>query len=444
MILGDVDIPLWLILTVSVVIVAWPLILASGVTAIVALIAAAVAKSALALKVALVAGCVFFSPLVIGVIGAPVLKAIDSISDSPSAESYSEWKENTLLIRAVKKQNEKKVAKLLAKGADVNELSKSKQRTPLSQSCKSYSDEEKADRITKMLLDAGADANKDMWENDAMKNAILANRHGAIKLLCSHGYKLAKDDGTGSGIVEYAVKAKRYEEAALLLELGVVPCDRYDYGFLREDHTTFMYILEEPHFHIYAKSEEEKKEEASRFEKNVADLSRVFSLLLEKGADVNARTSDHWKQTALLRLAWSYATTRNDAQKLPLAKILLDAGADVNAVDAYGKTALHYLAKISWADDLDDKVNAIRLFASYNADKTILDEEGLTALDTFHRSCRDDDKEKDPDSYAEIERLLTPEKTEKMPQIEQISKQEQSEEVKIAKHTPLPDISDDW
>ena len=116
----------------------------------------------------------------------------------------------------------------------------------------------------------------------------------------------------------------------------------------------------------------------------------------------------------------------------------------MNAVDAHSKTALHYLAKIFWADDLDDKVNAIRLFASYNADKTILDEEGLTALDTFHRSCRDDDKEKDPDSYAEIERLLTPEKTDQTPQTEQISKQEQSEEVKIAKHTPLPDISDDW
>ena len=36
--------------------------------------------------------------------------------------------------------------------------------------------------------------------------------------------------------------------------------------------------------------------------------------------------------------------------------------------------ALHYFAEISWATDLDDVVNAIRLFASYNPDLTLCDD----------------------------------------------------------------------
>ena len=127
----DVEIPLWLIITFSVCVVAWPLILMAGGTAIVSLIVAAAAKSALALKVAGIAAAVFFSPLVIGILGAPILKILDSAGDSFSNSGFSEWKENTPLIRAVKKQNEKKIAKLLKKGEDVNAFSEYGKRTPL-------------------------------------------------------------------------------------------------------------------------------------------------------------------------------------------------------------------------------------------------------------------------------------------------------------------------
>ena len=104
----DFEIPLWLIITFGVCAVAWPLILMAGGTAIVSLIVAAAAKSALALKVAGIAAAVFFSPLVIGILGAPILKILDSAGDSFSNSGFSEWKENTPLIRAVKKQDEKK------------------------------------------------------------------------------------------------------------------------------------------------------------------------------------------------------------------------------------------------------------------------------------------------------------------------------------------------
>ena len=446
----DVEIPLWLIITFSVCVVAWPLILMAGGTAIVSLIVAAAAKSALALKVAGIAAAVFFSPLVIGILGAPILKILDSAGDSFSNSGFSEWKENTPLIRAVKKQNEKKIAKLLKKGEDVNAFSEYGKRTPLGESCKAYADEEKADRITALLLELGADPNKEIeFKRDAMKNAVASKRHGAINLLCSHGYDFFAEDGKGNGIVEFAIGTKCYEEACILLELGAVPLDRYDFGF-RQDYTPFMFLLEESIFFIYDSNEtDEQKENRLLVEKKKAsDLCRLFKLLLEKGVDVNAQTNDHNKMTALILLADRYATTRNDAPKLPIAKVLLDGGADVDIQDAYGKTALMCFDEISWAKEITDIVDWIRLLVFYGADKTLRDEKGLTALDYFHRSCRRDDlKEAEIPVYDEIERLLTPHTQTKAAVTERgksVTEIERAENVQIALHLPLEDMSDDW
>lgn len=474
----DFEIPLWLIITFGVCAVAWPLIIMAGGTAIVSLIVAAAAKSALALKVAGIAAAIFFSPLAIGILGAPILKGMDRAGDSFSNSAFSEWKENTPLIRAVKKQDEKKIAKLIKKGEDVNAFSKYGKRTPLGESCKAYKDQEKADRITALLLDSGADPNKEIeFKRDAMKNAVASKRHGAINLLCSHGYNFFAEDGKGNGIVEFAILEKCYEEACILLELGAVPLERYDFGFCREDYTPFMFLLEESIFFIYDSNEtEEQKENRLLLEKkNVTDLCRLFKLLLEKGVDVNAQTNDHIKMTALILLADRYATTRNDAPKLPIAKVLLNGGADVDIQDAHGKTALMYFAEISWATEITDIVDWIRLLVSYGADKTLRDENGLTALDYFHRSCRRDNlKEPEIPVYDEIERLLTPEAKSTTPKSENsktseirldgqmlvakatveanavpeanksVTESGSAENVQRSSHVLLEDMSDDW
>ena len=179
--------------------------------------------------------------------------------------------------------------------------------------------------------------------------------------------------------------------------------------------------------------------------------------------------------TALILLADRYATTRNDAPKLPMAKVLLDGGADVDIQDAHGKTALMYFAKIPLATKITDIVDWIRLFVSYNADKTLRDEKGLTALDYFHRACRRDDlKEAEIPVYDEIERLLTPEAKSTTPKSEKskiseirtdgqmlvakataeanavleanksVTESGSAENMQIALHLPLEDMSDDW
>lgn len=445
------DIPGWIVLTFAVCAVAWPLILAAGGTAIVSLIAATATKSAIALKVAAVAAAVFFSPLVIGIVGAPIFMGEGG---NYVDLAHQEWKEDTPLIRAVKIQDYKKVEKLLKKGADPNAFSEDVRRTPLSESCKAYDKELKADRITALLLNAGADPNKKIeFENDAMKNAVVSKRQDAIRLLCSHGYAFLTEDGNGNGIAEFAMMEGCYAEACLLLELGAIPCGRYDFGFCKRDYTPFLYIMQERIFPSPDLDEtaEHKKKRLSLEKKKIADLCRLFKILLEKGLDVNALTPDHRKDSALILLADYSAPMK----KMPLAKMLLDAGADVNIQNADGKTALMFLAKIPWSyDELSNREKWIRLFVSYGADKTLRDEEGLTALDYFHHSCRKEKlKETELPLYDEIERLLTPDTESKSvtgskasvtERGNSVNETESSEKVQIAIHLPLEDMSDDW
>ncbi|MCR5317572.1 MAG: hypothetical protein K6E22_05025 [Treponema sp.] len=434
------DIPEWLIIVFVVVITFWPLLVASGSTSIVALITALLTKSSLAFKVAGIAALVFLAPLVIGFVAAPVIKGFDTASSLSS-----EKKEDTPLIRAVKKQDAKKVAKLLKKGADPNEMSRYKDRSPLGESCLAYGDEEKALRITKMLLDAGADPNI----GRPMENAVVSKRHGAINLLLDCGYRLSNEDGSGRGIVEFAVIVGNYKEAILLLERGVLPCERYNYGSFFDDYTIFMYVFrKELFYHPYEQKDDD--------EEKATDLVRIFSLLLEKGVDVNLRTIDHRKETTLIILARNYTTKRRDYYKLPLLKLLLDAGADVNVKDSYGKTALHYFAEKSWAKDLDDMQKVIELLVSYGADKSLLDGDGLTALDVFHRSCRRDDRGIDPAVYDKVELLLTPVSKKrrksaslgdikpKKGRVAAVGNAKQKVEVETMPHTTLQDMGDAW
>ena len=390
----DFEIPTWLIIAGAIIYFAWPIILIAGGTAIGALIAAAAAKSALALKVAGIAGAVFFSPIIIGVTGSCIISICNAVSSSTGNVfgKFADWNSNTTLINAVAKQNEKKVIKLIQKGADPNKLSKDLERFPLYESCRQYEDEAKADRITEQLLLAGADANKRLkFCNDSMEEAVYSSRLGAIRLLCEHGYELKGKDGRGNGIVEFAVKNLKIKEALTLLECGALPAKSYKFGICLDDYTSFMYVFEEPRFN----------------DANISELEELFTKLLEKGADVNAVTTEQDDATALLIYARFSGTDKQNM--LPLVRILLDAGANPNAVDREGKTALLHLARNAWDQELSYTRDTIKLFLSYGADNSLRDKDGKTAIEYFHEFCkRSKCKEADLPVYDEIESLLSP------------------------------------
>lgn len=102
-------------------------------------------------------------------------------------------------------------------------------------------------------------------------------------------------------------------------------------------------------------------------------------LLLEHGAKVDLANS--LKLTPLLVVAgsnWAITDTRgrfrNEKQCIEMAQMLLDAGADINAVNNNGQSSLHAAARMDMKD-------FVRFIGERGADLDIKDRNGSTALD---------------------------------------------------------------
>jgi ankyrin repeat protein len=102
----------------------------------------------------------------------------------------------------------------------------------------------------------------------------------------------------------------------------------------------------------------------------------LMKLLLEKGADPNLKTLDG--ATPLMAVAginWVVAQTfsRTNEEYLEAAKLCLDLGNDVNAVNSQGFTAMHGAANRGF-DDM------IRLLAAAGAKLEEKDKQGRTPM----------------------------------------------------------------
>lgn len=114
----------------------------------------------------------------------------------------------------------------------------------------------------------------------------------------------------------------------------------------------------------------------------------VLEILIKHGADVNARDAN--ENTPLLWASWwtvcfgihpsqirSLSPEDNPLPKIrKRVKLLLDAGADVNAKDNIGKTALMYAAKAFNGGDIE----LISILVNAGADINARDNRGYTAL----------------------------------------------------------------
>jgi hypothetical protein len=96
--------------------------------------------------------------------------------------------------------------------------------------------------------------------------------------------------------------------------------------------------------------------------------------LIADGVPVDCRIGD--RQVTPLMMAGKKAS----------AKRLLELGADPNATDAYGHTALMWLFISLFRKS--ETLARVRLLLEFGADKTIKDNDGRTAFD--HASDRDD------------------------------------------------------
>ena len=275
-----------------------------------------------------------------------------------------------------------------------------------------------------------------------MAVAIDKHRAGAVRLLVERGanidsYEESGEVGeNGKKILvgkpfmpfQWALRCSSYKAARLFLERGA-KVGAYMYGYeIKNNETNEKKTLVMQIFDGY------------EGDFNIEDKAYVLETLLKK---IDASDRDDAGKTAMHYAALFYEWSE---ERNRLAKMLLDAGADINAQDDAGKTPLMYAVSeiISWEDTL----RAAEFFTRHGADISLKDKDGKTALD-LHTERYKDYKysgESSKNYYDKIAALLAPKKVKKTAEktlsATPISRATPQQEQQT--HIALCDISDDW
>jgi len=215
------------------------------------------------------------------------------------------------LIHAAEKGDAKKVAKFLQKGANPD-VSDNFGWTPLYRAVIKGHKE-----IVEILLIGGADVDKRTGGVTPLGWAAEAGNTEIVKLLLDHKADINAPGKEGASPLYSAVNYGRKDVIKLLLEHGAdvnAREEKYNWCPLHVAvHTRFGPLGVD----------------------NEKNRSEVLDLLVKFGADVNAKEgSNGWLPLHVACLAG----------RKNLAEILLDGGADVNAVDNNGMTPLLWVA----------------------------------------------------------------------------------------------------
>jgi ankyrin repeat protein len=134
-------------------------------------------------------------------------------------------------------------------------------------------------------------------------------------------------------------------------------------------HLTFArHPMEQPQEKSYAQRKNEEYEAERRFRMAVNDGDLMLAAeLLDQGVSPNVRWDDWSRAVALHR-----ATSKENGDQW--FQLLMKHGADVNAVDAEGQTALHVAA-------IAGRLKIVRALLTLGTDPNLQDKEGKTALD---------------------------------------------------------------
>lgn len=194
-----------------------------------------------------------------------------------------------------------------------------------------------------------------------------------VKLHLSRGADVnGKYDNRGQieTALTLAMRRGRFDIAKYLIEKGADVNENYGYTALMQATkcSNTMFIFGSP-------VSECKRDDKKCFKEKYSGCLKRMKYLVEKGADVNAKSSEHGV-TALMM-----------APSLEIVKYLISKGADINAVDKYGRNAL--MAHLGgYPEDLDivkalvgGKGGFLSLFKKSNGvDVNAKDNNGKTAL----------------------------------------------------------------
>jgi ankyrin repeat protein len=228
----------------------------------------------------------------------------------------------------------------------------------------------------KALIDAGA--NLDLADPVGTTPLIMAivNRHNDdAELLLENGADPNLTDASGMGALYAATDLRTVgplinrptPKATSTVDNTDVVAMLLDYG---ADPNVQLHLPIQPRFHNSGDKQLAEGATPLMRAARTHDLP-VMRLLLAHGADANLATKNFL--TPLLFAAGGGGRIRRDRDQIEALKLLLDAGADINAFDTTGSTAL--ALAVSRSDDV------VKFLASRGADLEVRDKQGRTPLD---------------------------------------------------------------
>ena len=275
---------------------------------------------------------------------------------------------------------------LLAAGGDLNARDRSGE-TPLHWAA---AHNENA-AVTQALLTTGADPNaQDESGSTPLHSAGFNNNVAVLHALLEAGADPNAKNDDGWSPVHCAASSEKADALLALVAAGADPKAR-----TKKDEIPLHLASYAGTGHVLlllgndVKARNVAGRTALHFAAESADEAELIGVLVAAGADIGAR--DAWGEAPVHRFAWRIALLENVAAPDLILKALIANGADINAQDRAGDTPLHHAAHFAHAGPV------IRALLNAGADGLVPNAKQQTPWDIARSN--DDLGKRDGDAY---------------------------------------------